>query len=58
MSKGIHELSENECLKHFSVIKLGIELILDEKLDALKKEEKLKAASKAIHSVGIEVEIK
>lgn len=58
MSKGIHELSENECLKHFPVIKLGIELILDEKLDALKKEEKLKAVSKAIHSAGIEVETK
>ncbi|MFK5892317.1 MAG: short-chain dehydrogenase [Pseudomonadota bacterium] len=58
MSKGIHELSENECLKYFPVIKLGIELILDEKLDILKKEEKLKAASKAIHNAGIEIETK
>lgn len=58
MSKGIHELSENDCLKYFPVIKVGIELILDEKLDAIRKGEKLKAASKAIHDAGIEVETK
>ncbi|MGE7954793.1 hypothetical protein [Lysinibacillus xylanilyticus] len=32
MSKGIHELSEDECLALFPDVKLGIELILDEKL--------------------------
>jgi len=55
LSKGIHELSENECLKYFPVVKVGIELILDDKLEALHRELKLKQASKAITDAGIEV---
>jgi hypothetical protein len=48
LSKGMHELSEDECLQAFSVVKLGIELILDEKIDKQEKERKIKDASKAI----------
>jgi len=40
LSKGIHELSEDECLKYFAPVKLGIELILDEKLEKLDREAK------------------
>lgn len=40
VSKGIHELSEDECLKHFNILKMGIEVILDEKIEARKREEK------------------
>lgn len=43
LSKGIHELSEDECLKYFNVLKDGIEVILDEKIETRKKEEKRKA---------------
>ncbi|MFY9090151.1 hypothetical protein [Arcobacter aquimarinus] len=43
VSKGIHELSEDECLKYFNVLKDGIEVILDEKIETRKKEEKRKA---------------
>lgn len=32
MSKGIHELNEEECIDMFPYIKTGIELILDELL--------------------------
>ncbi|MBV5278916.1 MAG: hypothetical protein J0647_07785 [Campylobacteraceae bacterium] len=32
VSKGIHELSEDECKKYFLTLKNGIELILDEKI--------------------------
>lgn len=53
LSKGIHELTENECLKHFPVIKVGIELILDEKLEKIRKAEKMAAASKAIQAAGV-----
>jgi len=53
LSKGIHELTENECLKHFPVIKVGIELILDEKLEKMRKTEKMAAASKAIQAAGV-----
>jgi hypothetical protein len=33
LSKGVHELSEEECLSYFSPIKLSIELILDQKIE-------------------------
>lgn len=45
MSKGIHELSEDECKGLFPDVKLGIELILDEKLHQLEIESKRKAFS-------------
>jgi hypothetical protein len=56
LSKGIHELFENECLKHFPVVKVGIELILDDKLEVLRRERKLKEASRAINEAGVEIE--
>lgn len=33
LSKGLHELSEEECLEYFQAIKIGIEQILDEKIE-------------------------
>lgn len=48
LSKGIHELGESECLSAFPITKLGIELILDEKLEKLQQEIKIKEASKDI----------
>lgn len=41
VSKGVHELSEEECLKMFPCIKTGIELILD---DILAEKERAKKA--------------
>ncbi|WP_289188156.1 hypothetical protein [uncultured Bacteroides sp.] len=43
LSKGIHELSEEECLKYFTILRESIEMILDEKLEVRQKE--LKKAS-------------
>lgn len=51
LSKGIHELSEEECLKYFNPIRVGIELILDEKLKELDKKEKEKKASETIRKI-------
>lgn len=51
LSLGIHSLNENDCLKHFDSIKLGIELILDEKLERLTKEKKIEDAQKRIQTV-------
>ena len=51
LSKGIHELTENECLEYFPSVKLGIELILDEKLEKRKKEIKIKLARKSIVNI-------
>lgn len=55
LSKGIHELDEDECLKYFDTIKIGIEQILDEKLIQKEKEEKTAAARKAIQVVSGEI---
>lgn len=48
MSLGIHKLLEEECLAYFDTIRIGIELILDEKLEELKRKEKINAAQKQI----------
>ncbi|WP_461449100.1 hypothetical protein [Mucilaginibacter sp.] len=51
LSKGIHELEENECLQYFEVVKAGIELILDEKVDDYNKKKKIDDARKKIQNV-------
>jgi hypothetical protein len=51
LSKGIHELTEEECLAHFEVIKAGIELILDQKLEKAERDLKLKEANAALQRV-------
>lgn len=40
LSKGIHELTEDECLALFPNVKLAIELILDEKIYLLEQQKK------------------
>lgn len=55
ISKGIHELSENECLAYFDVMRNGIELILDEILDAKRKEEKRKATIASVAKIKGEI---
>jgi hypothetical protein len=56
LSKGIHELSEQECLEHFETLRIGIELILDQKHElkrkALKEKEADAALQKALGSVS------
>jgi len=53
LSKGIHELEEDICLAHFDTMRVGIEIILDEKLDELKKKEKIEEAKKRISSLQV-----
>jgi len=48
LSKGIHELSEEECLQHFPIMKIGIELILNEKIEKIESQKKIKEANKSI----------
>lgn len=52
LSKGIHELSEEECLAAFPIVKLGIEIILDDKLEKMNKDKKLDEAKKAISALA------
>lgn len=51
LSKGIHELSENECLAIFPTVKVGIELILDDKIAIIERQQKLDLVKKTITSV-------
>jgi hypothetical protein len=51
LSKGIHSLDEDECVKYFDAVRLGIELILDEKLEQQKKLEKIAQAKQAIQQI-------
>lgn len=55
LNKGIHELKEAECLSAFPKIKLGIELMLDEKLEKLKREEKIEKAGREISDLAQEL---
>ncbi|MCK4653589.1 MAG: short-chain dehydrogenase [Candidatus Cloacimonetes bacterium] len=51
LSLGIHELDEKTCLAHFDTLRVGIEIILDEKLDELRKKEKIELAKKKLSSL-------
>lgn len=51
LSKGIHELSEEECKQYFTVLKESIEIILDEKLEAYNKAKHKKAIGSAIAEI-------
>jgi len=48
LSLGVHELDEKACLAHFDTLRVGIEIILDEKLDELRKKEKIEAAKRKL----------
>ncbi len=48
LSTGIHALSEQECLRAFPVVRLGIELILDDELERFEREKKIALARKSI----------
>jgi hypothetical protein len=51
ISKGIHELSEDECKEYFIPIKNVIELVLDEKVRQDEKEKLLEDTEKIISSI-------
>jgi hypothetical protein len=49
LSKGIHELSEDECGKYFGLVRSGIELILE---DVLAAEERAQSATRLTKAVA------
>jgi len=51
LSKGLHELSEQECLGNFDALKLAIEVILDEKLKKREEQQKSELARKALAKI-------
>lgn len=52
LSKGVHELSEQECLEAFPVVKVGIELILDEHIVEKQRKAKIEASKKALSQLA------
>lgn len=53
ISKGIHELTEEECNEIFPFIKASIEIILDEKISQQKLEESKKKLSSTLNSLEL-----
>lgn len=52
MSVGVHTLPEAKCLEVFPVVRVGIELMLDEHLERLAREKKIAEATKGISALG------
>lgn len=51
LSKGVHELTEDECSDYFEVIHTSIEIICEEKLAELERAKKAEKGSKALQKV-------
>ena len=56
LSKGIHELSEDECLEHFDCLRKSIELILDEKIEQIEKRKREEAVKKSINDIASKIQ--
>lgn len=52
LSVGVHALPESECLKAFPVVRLGIELILDDHLERFERDQKIRHAKGNIAALG------
>jgi hypothetical protein len=48
VSKGVHELTEEECLAYFPTVKMGIEVILDQRMEEDKRRKKMEEAEREI----------
>ena len=55
LSKGIHELTEEECLAYFPVLKDCLYMILDQWEEMRKKEEKEKAIGAALSAIATNI---
>lgn len=55
LSKGIHELSEETCKSYFTILRESIELILEEKLEALQKEKRRKNINLELSKISKEI---
>jgi hypothetical protein len=51
LSLAVHELTEQECLKYFEALKIGIELILDEKIEKQAKAKRLIEAQQKLQAI-------
>lgn len=52
LSRGVHELTEEECLKYFEALKSAILVIAEDRLHKIQQEKRLKIASQAISDIS------
>lgn len=52
LSKGIHELSEEECLEYFDTMRASIEMILDQRVEQREKKKKEEDVQKRIDAIS------
>jgi hypothetical protein len=52
LSTGVHSLTEDDCLAHFDTVRIGIELILDEKLEAFDRKRKIEEAKQKLAALS------
>lgn len=55
LSSGIHSLCEQECLKHFPILKVSIELILDEKIRTKQEKDKISEVQKTLSEIRSQI---
>lgn len=55
LSKGVHKLSESDCLRYFPALKLSIELIWDAQIEAAEKINRTKLAEKELQRISQEL---
>lgn len=55
LSKGIHELEEEECLAYFDCMRKSIEYILDERIEQLRKKKKEEEIRKSISEIASKI---
>lgn len=55
LSKGIHELTEEQCLTYFPVLKDCLYMILDQWEEMRKKEEKEKSIKAALSKIATNI---
>ena len=51
LSKGVHELSEEDCANYFDVMHTAMELICEDKLVVIERQQKAEAGAKALQHV-------
>lgn len=55
LSKGVHELGEEDCLRYFAPLKLSIELILDQKIEEAMKNKRDAIVKKQLQDIQKEL---
>ena len=51
LSKGLHELEENECREYFTLLRTSIEIILDEEIEKIERDKKRKMISSQLNNL-------